>query len=454
MPPSSSTPESGLFDPLLARGPVREATADAAWLQAMLDVEAALARALAQAGVIAPHEADAIAAACHVDSYDIAAIGAQAAATGNPVPALVRALTAQVEGPAAAHVHRGATSQDILDTAAMLVARRAITALVADLRSAADEAARLARAHRDTPMAGRTLLQHAAPITFGLKAAGWMSGLDETAGRLDEVCDHRLVVQLGGAAGTLASLGNAGLLVRRHLAADLELAEPVLPWHTMRIPLADVTAALGVAAGVVAKVAGDVILLAQTEIAEVVEEGPNGRGGSSTLPQKRNPVAAVTAVACSRQAPGLVATLLGAMAHEHERAAGAWHAEWQPFTALLRGVGSAAAWLRDSLTYLHVDPTNMKHNLDRTGGMLMAERVTTALIEDLGRLAAHDVVRDACSVAAREGRTLQDVLADMPEVADRLDPAALARLLDPTAATGHAATMVDRALAAHPGSPS
>jgi 3-carboxy-cis,cis-muconate cycloisomerase len=251
-------------------------------------------------------------------------------------------------------VHRGATSQDVVDTAAMLVTRKALATIRADLRGAADAAAELARAHRDTPISGRTLLQQAVPTTFGLKAAGWMTGLDEARAGLERL---RLTVQLGGAAGTLA--GNS-LKVVRELARELALEEPVLPWHTLRGRIGELAGALGVAAGAVAKPARDIVLLSQTEVAEVREAVG---GGSTAMPHKHNPVAAVSALACAQQAPGYVSTLLAAMAQEHERAAGAWHAEWRPLSVLLITVGSAAAWLRTSLEGLEVDAGRMRANL-------------------------------------------------------------------------------------------
>ena len=274
---------------------------------------------------------------------------------------LKAALTAAVEGPAAGHVHRGATSQDILDTAAMLVTARALEPLLADVAGAASAAAGLARAHRDTPMAGRTLLQQAVPVTFGLKAAGWLAGLDEARRWLEEIRLERLAAQLGGAAGTLASLGDAGPQVAAAYAELLGLAEPVLPWHTQRGRIGELASALAVLSGAVAKAARDIVLLSQTEVAEVREARG---GGSSTMPHKRNPVAAICALGCAQQAPGLAATLLGAMAQEHERAAGAWHAEWRPLGELLRSTGSAVAWLRESLEGLEVDPERMRANLD------------------------------------------------------------------------------------------
>lgn len=435
----------GLFDEISAHGRVRSATDDAAWLQAMLDVEAGLARAGARAGLLDAADAEAIAAACVADRYDADDLGRRAAASGNPVPPLVRDLTAAVGDPAGAHVHRGATSQDVLDSACMLVAARTLAIIDDDLRGAADAAAELARAHRDLPAAGRTLLQHAVPTTFGRRAAGWMVALDGAAARLTAV-RGTLPVQLGGAAGTLASLGDAGPAVAAALAAQLDLAEPLLPWHTTRLPIADLAGALGTAAGVGATVARDVTLLAQTEVGEV-HEAVEGRGGSSTMPHKRNPVAAVAALGAAGGVPGLVATLLGAMAQEHERAAGAWHAEWAACTRLLRATGSAAAWLRDSLGNLHVDAERVRSNVDLTGGLVLAERVTTALVDDLGRLPAHDLVSGASDRALAEGTDLRTQLARVPEVTAVLDDAELTRLLDPDAATVTARAQVDRALA-------
>jgi 3-carboxy-cis,cis-muconate cycloisomerase len=419
-----------------------------AWLQAMLDAEAALARAQARAGLISDDDADAIAAACDAARFDATAIGAEAAKTGNPVVPLVKALTDAVEGPAAGHVHSGATSQDILDTAAMLVARRALAPLLDDLEAAAEAAARLAGEHRETVMAGRTLMQQALPIAFGLKAAGWLVGLDEAAARLHEVRSARLAAQLGGAAGTLASLGSSGPEVVASYAEELGLDEPVLAWHTIRTRPAELAGALGAAAGVIAKVGRDVVLMAQTEVGEV-REGVPGRGGSSTLPHKRNPVAAISAVASAARAPGLVASLLQAMAHEHERAAGPWHAEWRPFCELLEAVGSGAAWLRDCLEHLEVDADRMRANLDLTHGALLAERVTTALAPALGRHAAHELVREAAQEAFASERALGDVLGERDDVTAHLDRDELARLLDPAGYLGATDELISRALRAH-----
>jgi 3-carboxy-cis,cis-muconate cycloisomerase len=440
--PSSSPSE--LFGAVLARGGAAAATGDDAWLQAMLDAEAALARAQATAGLIEAEDAEAIAAACVAERFDAAAIGAAAASTGNPAAPLARALSEAVGGRAGAHVHRGATSQDVLDTAAMLVAQRALAPLLDDLGAAAAAAAALARAHVDTPVAGRTLLQQAVPVTFGLEAAGWLAGLADAAEALRSERD-RLPAQLGGAAGTLAALGDAGPRVLAAYAGQLGLAEPELAWHTRRNRVAALAGALGVAAGAIGKAARDVTLLAQTEVAEAREGGATGHGGSSAMPHKRNPIAAVCALACAQQAPGLVATLLAAMVQEHQRAAGAWHAEWRPLGELLRATGSAAAWLRESLEGLEVDPERMRANLDATGGALMAERVAVALAPALGRQGAQEAVARVAAASAASGRPFGEALADDADVREHLD-GELAGLLDPASWLGSAGAFTRRAL--------
>jgi 3-carboxy-cis,cis-muconate cycloisomerase len=444
----SSSPSEGLFGGLFAHGRAPEHLTERAWLQAMLDVEAALAQALAEAGLAPPRAAEAIAAACDAGRFDPGDVGRSTASAGTPVPGLVTALRAVLPDAAAAHVHRGATSQDVVDTAAMLVARRALDPVLDDLAGAAGAAARLAGEHRDTLEVGRTLLQQAVPVTFGLKAAGWLVGLDESRARLAEVRDRRLAAQLGGAVGTLAALGADGPAVAAGVARRLGLAEPTVPWHTVRVRPAELAGALGAAAGVLGKIGADVVLLAQTEVGEAAEGGA-ARGGSSTMPHKRNPVGAVAAVACSRRVPGLVATVLAAMTQEHERAAGAWQAEWEPLTDLLRLVGSAAAWTRDVLSNLRVDPARMRANVDVTRGLVMAESVTTALTPAMGRSAAGDLVERAANAAVDGGRDLRACLLDMPEVVAAIGPGGIDAALDPGGYLGSAGTLIDRALEAH-----
>jgi 3-carboxy-cis,cis-muconate cycloisomerase len=448
-PPAAAEAGGGLFGGVFARGPVAAQVDDHAMLQAMLDAEAALARASAAAGVIPAAAAAAIAACCDARRFDVAALGRAAAAAGNPVVPLVRALAEQVPEAAAAHVHQGATSQDVLDTAAMLVAHRALGPLLADLAATAGACARLAEAHRGTVLAGRTLLQQAVPVTFGLKAAGWLVGLDETRLRLVAVRRRDLAVQLGGAAGTLAGFGDRGPDVLAGFAAELGLAEPTVPWHAVRARPAALAGALGACAGILGKVARDVTLLAQNEVAEVREGGGAGRGGSSAMPHKRNPVGAVAVTACAVRVPGLVATILAVMPQEHERAAGGWHAEWEPQRELLRLVGSAAAWCRELLERLEVDADRMRANLDAAGGLPLAEAAVAALAGALGRPRAREAVERASLRAAEEGRTLREVLLASPALAGRLQGVDLDRALDPAAQLGAARLLVDRALAAH-----
>jgi 3-carboxy-cis,cis-muconate cycloisomerase len=444
-------PAGGLFDAVLARGAVPALVGDHALLQAMLDAEAALATAQAKVGLLPGAHAEAIAAACRAGHFDVSAIGREAAASGNPVVPLVRALTGLVRDRAgedvAGWVHHGATSQDILDTAMVLVTRAALEAIAADLGDAAATAADLARDHATTPMPGRTLLQQALPISFGLKAAGWLVALDDAAATLTAAAGG-LPAQLGGAAGTLASLEEHGTATLGAYAEALELAEPVLAWHTIRLPVATVATAAGAAAGLAGKVALDVVLLAQTEVAEVTEDAA-GRGGSSTMPHKRNPVAAIAAIAGARRTPGLVATLLATMGQEHERAAGGWHAEWAPLRELLVATGSAASWVAESLRTLRVDPERMRADLELTGGLLLAERVTAALRPTLGRLAAHDLVETACRRAASRRRPLLDELLDTPAVVDALGAERVGSLLDPAGYLGSSQELIERALRRH-----
>jgi 3-carboxy-cis,cis-muconate cycloisomerase len=351
------TSETSLFAGIYERGAVAAELSDRAWLQAMLDVEAALARACAAEGEIPASAAAQIAAACRAERFDVAELAAAAADSATPVVGLVKALRAAVREPAREHVHLGATSQDISDTALMLIAHRALEPLLADAAAAADAAAGLAGAHRATPMIGRTLLQQALPITFGLRAATWLTGLDAARARLGEVRDSELAVQMGG------PVGGRDPAVAGRVADELGLAEPVMPWQAIRLRPVALAAALGAFSGVVAKIARDVTLLSQQEVAEVREGGGPGRGSSSAMAHKRNPVAAISALACAKRTPGLVATALATMEQEHERAAGAWQAEWGTYAELLALTGSAAAWARELLENLEVDAERMGANL-------------------------------------------------------------------------------------------
>ncbi len=438
----------GLFAGLFARGGVTSEVGDRGLLQAMLDVEAALARTLADAALVPFELAEEIAAAAaDATSFDLEKLGRSSGENGTPVPGLVAALRARVSEPAADFVHVGATSQDVLDTGLMLVARRALTPLLHDLDEAADACAGLAERHRRTVQVGRTLLQQAVPVTFGLKAAGWLGGLDAAAQGLAEVRRRELAVALGGAAGTLAAFGDRGLEIAAGLAARLELVEPELPWHTIRVRPARLACALGMALGVTAKIAGDVILLAQTEVAEV----SGGGGGSSAMPHKRNPVDAVAVVACARRGPGLVATILASMPQEHERGAGSWQAEWGPLLELLRLAGSAAAALRALLVALTVDTEKMRENLGLTRGLVMSESVAGALGAFLGPVRARELVTEAAGQVGERYPSLRDALLDRPEVTAAIDPGRLEQAHSPEHYLGVADQLIDRALVAHRG---
>jgi len=424
---------------------------DRAWVQAMLDVEAALARAEARIGLIPSKAAEGIAAQCRVDEFDVAQLGRAAVRSANPVIPLVNALRAAVPHDAAAYVHHGATSQDILDTAMMLIARRGLDLVLADLDRAAAAAATLADRHRSTVMAARTLLQQAVPTTFGLKAAGWLVAIVEAQSELARIAQARLAVQLGGAAGTMAALSDRGLDVARALAVELTLSESTVPWHTARARVVEVATALGIAAGVAGKVALDVVLLAQTEVGEASESTAAGRGSSSALPQKHNPVDAIEILAAVRGINGQVAVLLGTMVQEHERAAGAWQAEWPAFAETLRLAGGAVSRLASLLAGLQVDTERMRRNLDLSGGSIMAEHVVMMLGERVDPVMARALVDTAVSTAASTGRPFKDVLREDRMITTHLKPEELSAALEPSGYLGVAQVLIDRALAAYRG---
>lgn len=442
-----------LFAPVFVPDALRGATGGAAWVRAMLEAEAALALAGARGGLFPMKDAEGIAATCRSgelsDGIPPGELGRESRAPGNPVPPLVKRLTVAVRDSvgeeAARYVHRGATSQDIMDTAAVLVARDALGIVLADLDLLAAGCARLADEHRDTLMPGRTIMQQALPTTFGLKAAGWLSSV-VVAARGTRELGESLPAQLGGAAGTLASLGDSGIRVAEEFAAELELREPVLPWHAFREPVAGLGATLSLLSGTVGKVARDVVLMAQTEVGEVAEPPGEGRGGSSTLPHKRNPVLCVTAIAASRRGRDQGAALLGAMDHEHERAAGAWQAEWEPLCDALRSTGGAVALVREAVCGLEVNAGRMRENLDLTDGLLLAENLTTIAARNLGRLAAHERVKAACQRTLSGGGTLEEEVLSDEELADALGDGGVGRALDPQNYLGSAARFVDRAL--------
>ncbi|MFD4699663.1 lyase family protein [Streptomyces niveus] len=539
--PPPLSPDAGLLSPGRAGSAAEAATGDTAFLRAMLDAEAALARAQAAVGLAPEAAADAItAAAGDAGRFDVRDVALRARAGGNPVVPLVADLTAVVDeedADAAQYVHRGATSQDIVDTAMMLVATRTVPLILADLDRTADALAALATTHRGTPMAGRTLTQHAVPTTFGLKAAGWLSSVRDARSRLAAV---RLPVQLGGAAGTLAAFAptddatpgppgststaascepvydltgaldttldsppeplpdyppatgadprldpepelgadpapdepvydltgaapngstveqdrqedtagaDTGVRLLAAYAAQLRLAEPTLPWHTLRTPVADLGSALAFTAGALGKIAADVLVLSRTEIGEVAEARG---GGSSAMPHKRNPVLATLIGAAARQAPALASVLLGALVAEDERPAGPWHAEWQPLRELLRLTGGAAHDAAELTAGLRVFPGRMRDNLGLTQGLLVSERLAAALTAAVGRARAKQLVAAAARLATGAGIPLAQALTESdPAVAELIGEERMRALTDPAGYTGSAGALVDRALAEH-----
>ncbi|MEC4591988.1 3-carboxy-cis,cis-muconate cycloisomerase [Nitrospirillum amazonense] len=441
----------GLLDPLFRGGAVDAVFTDTATLQGMLDFEAALARAEAGLGIIPLGADTAIAAHCRADRFDLDALAHAAAKAGNTAIPLVKALTARVaaaDPDASRFVHWGATSQDIMDTGLVLQIRQALPLMDKDLDTLEGYLARLAATHAGTPLAARTWMQQALPTTFGLKAAGWMAAVGRGRRALATAGQDCLVLQFGGAAGTLAALGDRGLDVAAALALDLDLALPDLPWHGHRDRLVALGAALGLVAGVLGKMARDLSLLMQTEVGEAFEPAEAGKGGSSAMPHKRNPVACAVALSAAARVPPLVATLFAALPQEQERGLGGWHAEWETLPEIFRLVGGSLRVMADAMAGLEVDAGRMRANLDITRGLLMSESVVMALGQALGRGPAHSLVEKASRQAVAEGRGLGDVLATLPEVTAHLSPEQLAAALDPSSYLGMAPEFVARALAA------
>jgi 3-carboxy-cis,cis-muconate cycloisomerase len=441
---------TSLFDPLFGTAEASEAFSDRARVQGMLDVEAALARAEARAGAIPADAAGPIVRACRADSFDFAALAEAAPLGGNLAIPLVKQLTAAVaaaDPEAARWVHWGATSQDVVDTGLVLQLRAARPSLEADLDRLDAALAELAVAHAATPLAARTLMQQATPTTFGLKAAGWLSQLRRARVRVAQAFDAMAVLQFGGASGTLAALGDQGLKVAEALAAELDLALPESPWHTQRDRPADLACALGLLAGGLGKMARDVSLLMQTEVGEAFEPAGAGRGGSSAMPHKRNPVGAAIALAAAVRVPGLVSTMLAAMAQEHERSAGLWHAEWETLPEIVRLTAGALRQMTTVAEGVELDPARMAANLQITGGLPMAEAAAVALAEHVGRADAHRLVERAAKAAAQNGRTLAEALAADPDVTAHLSEGDIVRALRPQAYLGETHIFIARVLA-------
>ncbi|ANP50728.1 3-carboxy-cis,cis-muconate cycloisomerase [Streptomyces griseochromogenes] len=434
--------DTGLLAPGWGLSGAASETGDHAYLRALLDAEAGLTRAQAALGLAPAAAAAAVTEAADPAGFGIRSLAARTPAGGNPVIPLVADLTAAVGEEYGPYVHRGATSQDIMDTATMLVAVRTLELVLADLGRTERALAALAAEHRDTVMPGRTLTQHAVPTTFGLKAAGWRALVLDARDRVARVRDS-LPVQLGGAAGTLAAFRAYGAedaaALTEAYAREVGLAAPALPWHTLRTPIADLAGCLALTAGALGKLAADVLTLSRTEIGEV---GEGSGGGSSAMPHKANPVRSTLLAAAARQAPQLAAVLYGSLAAGDERPAGAWHAEWEPLRDLLRLVGGAAAHAAELAEGLRVCPTAMRRNLEATGGLIVSERLSAALAPALGSARSKRLLTELAGRARTEDRPLRELLAEKVE----LEASELDDLIDPAHYTGFAGPLTDRAL--------
>ncbi|GHD17633.1 putative 3-carboxymuconate cycloisomerase (PcaB) [Nocardiopsis kunsanensis] len=453
--------DGNLLSPVRAGTPAERLTSDEAWLRAMLDAEAALARAQATLGIL-PHSAAAtITRTAEAAKMAPGPIAVAAREHANPVVGLVGCLTravAEHDPQAAEYVHRGSTSQDILDTGTMIVARQTLTVIRDDLRRSSAALGELAGRYRDLPAAGRTLALHAVPTTFGLRVAGWRRLVMDAERRLSRVLAEGLPVSLGGAAGTLggyleyaapeqrAEPGEFVSSLVAEFAHESGLCPQVLPWHALRTPVADLTSVLGFTAGALGKIAADVLTLSRSEIGEVAEPGPEGRGASSAMPHKRNPVLATMIRSAALQVPALVSGLNQCLTSEDERSAGAWHAEWSLLRDCLALSGGAAHTLVELSEGIEVHADRVRENLERTGDTVSSERVAAALAPRVGRARARELMTLCSAEAARTRSSLAQVLAKEPEVEEHFTPEQLARLCEAAGFTGAAAALVDGSL--------
>ena len=439
--------DSGIYGNLFGADAMRAVFSERGQVQKWLDVEAALARVQGRLGIIPEEAAAEISARADADLIDMKLMREEVDRVGYAIMPLVHRLAAICEGDAGRYVHWGTTTQDIKDTGVVLQIRDALALVEADLLAVRDGLARLAREYRDTPMAGRSHLQHALPVTFGYKAAVWLAPVERHLERLDQLRPRVLTGQFAGAAGTLASLHGRGLEVADALMEELGLGRPAIAWHTARDTIAETMAFLALVSGSLAKIATDVVLLTATETGEVFEPFAPGRGGSSTMPQKRNPVSSELILACAKQVQSRTALAMDSMAADLERSTGPWHVEWAALPEAFVLASGALAQARFLVEGLRVDPDAMRANMDLTRGLIVSEAVMMGLAPALGRQAAHDLVYEACRIATDERRALLDVLLDMPEVTAKLDREELARLCEPGNYVGQAPQMVDRLLA-------
>lgn len=423
-----------LIDSLTTTEALAGIFSDLSVLQAMLDFEVGLARAEARLGIIPSPAADVIAVNARAGNFDLAQLANDTLRAGTPGIPLAKALTEKVRGAdanAARFVHWGATSQDVADTALILLLKQAKPVLLADVTRLHDALGKCAERHDHTLMLGRTLLQAAPPVSFGLKAAGWLAAIRRCRSRLEAAFAEALVIQLGGASGTLAALANRGTDVMRALATELALDCPDAPWHTHRDRLANLVCGCGVLTGVLGKMARDISLLMQNEVAEVAEPGGSGRGGSSTMPHKRNPIASTITLAAANRVPGLVANFLSGMIQEHERGIGGWQAEWATVASLIQATGVAASSMAEVAEGLSIDEEKMRSNIDATRGTIFAERAMMLLAPKLGRDKSQKIIEEATRQSIAQGRHLVEVLREMTEVRSAIEDATLSNLENP-----------------------
>jgi 3-carboxy-cis,cis-muconate cycloisomerase len=445
-------PGNQLFDAYFTARDMREVFCDQGRVQAMLDFEAALARAEARVGLIPQTAVAPIEAACQAGHYDFVALGEAIATAGNSAIPLVKALGKQIaanNAEAERYVHLGATSQDVMDTGLVLQLRGALELIESDLAQLGETLSSQAQRYVATPLAGRTWLQHATPVTLGMKIAGWLGAVTRSRQRLRELKPRLLVLQFGGASGTLAALGQQAMPIARALAEELKLTLPDQPWHTQRDRLVEFGSVLGLIAGSLGKLGRDISLLMQTEAAEVFEPSAPGKGGSSTMPHKRNPVSAAVLIGAATRVPGLLSTLFSAMPQEHERSLGLWHAEWETLPEICCLVSGSLKQARLVADGLEVDAERMARNLDLTQGLVLAEAVSIVLAQRVGRDTAHHLLEQCCKRAVAEQRHLRAVLGDEPQVTAELSDAELDHLLNPAHYLGQAHTWVERAVAEH-----
>jgi 3-carboxy-cis,cis-muconate cycloisomerase len=445
-------PGNQLFDAYFTARDMREVFCDQGRVQAMLDFEAALARAEARVGLIPVSAVAPIEAACSAGHYDFAALGEAIATAGNSAIPLVKALGKQIaahNAEAERYVHLGATSQDVMDSGLVLQLRRALELIENDLAQLGQILATQAQRYAATPLAGRTWLQHATPVTLGMKIAGWLGAVTRSRQRLLELKPRLLVLQFGGASGTLAALGEQAMPIAQALSEELQLTLPDQPWHTQRDRVVEFGAVLGLIAGSLGKMGRDISLLMQTEAGEVFEPSAPGKGGSSTMPHKRNPVGAAVLIGAATRVPGLLSTLFSAMPQEHERSLGLWHAEWETLPEICCLVSGSLQQALLIAQGLEVDAARMTRNLDLTQGLVLAEAVSIVLAQRVGRDTAHHLLEQCCKRAVVEQRHLRAVLGDEPQVTAELTAAELDHLLDPAHYLGQAKTWVERAVAEH-----